>query len=83
MTENHFEQNHPAEFETRTDAYWLLNAGISGNWRTKNHTILFSISGNNVLNKNYYDHLSRFKDYGIHNIGRNIVVHMNVPFSIH
>lgn len=83
MTENHFKQNHPAQFETRTDGYWLLNAGINGNWRTKSRTIIFSITGNNILNKNYYDHLSRFKEYGIHNIGRNIVVHMNIPFSIH
>ena len=83
MTEDHFAQHHPAEFETPTASYWLLNAGINGNWQTKNRTIILSISGNNLLNKNYYDHLSRFKDYGIHNMGRNIVVHMSLPFFIH
>lgn len=83
MTENHFAQDHPAEFETTTAAYWLLNAGFSGNLEIKDRPLIFSISGNNLLNKNYYDHLSRFKDYGIHNIGRNIVLHMTIPFSIH
>jgi iron complex outermembrane receptor protein len=83
MAEEHFEQDHPAEFETPTDACWLLNAGIHGNWQTKSRTFMFSITGNNLLNRNYYDHLSRFKEYGIHNIGRNIIVHLNIPFTIH
>jgi iron complex outermembrane receptor protein len=79
--ENHFAQNKPAEFETPTAAYWLLNAGLSGNWHTKSGGIIFSVTGNNLLNKNYYDHLSRFKEYGIHNIGRNIVVRVTIPFT--
>ena len=83
ITEEHFVQDHPAEFETPTSAYWLLNAGINGNWKTKRRTFIFSITGNNLLNRNYYDHLSRFKEYGIHNIGRNIIVQLNIPFNIH
>ncbi len=83
ITEEHFAQDHPAEFETPTGAYWLLNAGVNGNWQTKDRTFIFSITGNNLLNRNYYDHLSRFKEYGIHNIGRNIIVHLNIPFNIH
>ena len=82
MTEEHFAQDHPAEFETLTAAYWLLNGGINGNWQTKDRTFIFSITGNNLLNENYYDHLSRFKEYGIHNIGRNIIVHLKIPFGI-
>jgi len=81
-TENHFAQTHPAEFETSTSSYWLLNAGINGSWHVKDRAIIFSITGNNILNKNYYDHLSRFKDYHIHNIGRNIVLNIQIPFSI-
>ena len=83
MAEEHFAQDHPAEFETPTDAYWLLNAGINGNWQTKKRTFIISVTGNNLLNTNYYDHLSRFKEYGIHNIGRNIIVHLNIPFTMH
>jgi len=81
--EEHFAQDHPAEFETPTDAYWLLNAGIHGNWQTKKRAFIVSLTGTNLLNRNYYDHLSRFKEYGIHNIGRNIIVHLNIPFTIH
>ncbi|HZJ60958.1 MAG TPA: TonB-dependent receptor, partial [Chitinophagaceae bacterium] len=66
ISEEHFVQDHPAEFETPTDAYWLLNAGIHGNWQTKSRTLVFSVTGNNLFNRNYYDHLSRFKEYGIH-----------------
>jgi len=83
MSEEHFAQEHHAEFETPTNAYWLLNAGVNGNWQTKSRTFIFSITGNNLLNRNYYDHLSRFKEYGIHNIGRNIIIHLTIPFTIH
>ena len=81
QAENHFAQNSPAQFETPTAAYWLLNVGLNGNWQTRSGGIIFSVTGNNLLNKNYYDHLSRFKEYGIHNIGRNIVVHITIPFT--
>jgi iron complex outermembrane receptor protein len=83
QAENRFSQKHPAEFETKTAAYCLLNAGFSGNFQTGSREIVFSITGNNLLNKYYYDHLSRFKDYGIHNIGINFVFHMSIPFTIH
>ena len=83
QAENHFAQRHPAEFETPTAGYWLLNAGLSGNWQTKTRSVTLSITGNNLLNTNYYDHLSRFKEFGIHNIGRNIVLHMNIPLITH
>jgi iron complex outermembrane receptor protein len=79
--EIHFKQDHPAIFESPTDDYWLLNAGVSGSLQTKNRLLQFTLTGNNLLNENYFDHLSRFKDYGIHNIGRNIVLHFNNPFS--
>jgi iron complex outermembrane receptor protein len=83
VAEEHFAQDHPGQFETPTDAYWLLNAGFNGNWQSKDRTFIFSITGNNLLNRNYYDHLSRFKEYGIHNIGRNIIIHLSIPFNIH
>ncbi|MEP6712521.1 MAG: TonB-dependent receptor, partial [Ferruginibacter sp.] len=75
-------QNHPAQFETPTTGYTLLNAGVSGVVYAGKNDITISIAGNNLLNKNYYDHLSRFKDYFIHNIGRNIAININIPFTI-
>jgi len=49
------------------------------------------VAGNNLLNKAYYDHLSRFKPgrlsdedttFGIYNQGRNITFGMNIPFTM-
>ena len=71
-----FDQNHPAQFETATNGYFLLNAGITGQLKK----ISLSLVCNNLLDKNYYDHLSRFKYYGIANMGRNIVIGMNIKF---
>lgn len=81
-TDHVFEQNHPARFETSTNAYILVNAG--GNIILHHHErdITISLAGNNLLDKNYFDHLSRFKEYGIHNIGRNISLNLNYPFLI-
>jgi iron complex outermembrane receptor protein len=71
-----FQQNHPAEFETSTADYFLINAGVTTDWRKMN----LSFTCNNLLNKTYYDHLSRFKYYGIANMGRNVVMAINYKF---
>ncbi|MDQ6755809.1 MAG: TonB-dependent receptor, partial [Bacteroidota bacterium] len=81
-TDNIFAQRHPAQFETPTAAYTLINSGGSFVFHTSERDISFSIAANNILNKNYYDHLSRFKEYGIHNIGRNISLNINYPFNL-
>jgi iron complex outermembrane receptor protein len=80
-TDSYFSQNHPAEFETATPGYNLLNAGASADFITNKKIINISIAANNILNKNYFDHLSRFKEYGIHNIGRNVVLNVHIPLQ--
>ena len=77
-----FAQDHPATIETRTKEYVLFNAGLGTHVITKSGEINISIACNNILKENYYDHLSRFKNYGIHNIGRNIVLNIKIPFNI-
>lgn len=81
-TDHVFAQNHPARFETSTNAYILVNAGGSLIFHHHEREITISLAGNNLLDKNYFDHLSRFKEYGIHNIGRNISLNLNYPFLI-
>jgi iron complex outermembrane receptor protein len=76
-----FAQNHPATNETRTAAYTLYNIGIGSSIALKKEIITCSIVCNNVLNTYYYDHLSRFKNYGFHNIGRNMVLNIHIPFN--
>jgi iron complex outermembrane receptor protein len=77
-----FAQNNPANHETKTDAYYLFNAGLGSHLMLKKQPINFSFICNNLLNATYYDHLSRFKYYGIHNIGRNIVLNIQIPFNL-
>jgi iron complex outermembrane receptor protein len=76
-----FAQDHPATHETKTDAYTLYNAGIGSSIAIKKEIITFNLICNNLLNEYYYDHLSRFKYYGFHNIGRNIVLNVHIPFN--
>lgn len=74
-----FEQNHPAPYETSTPGYYLLNASVGANFVFKKGGLNISVTGNNLLGAKYFDHLSRFKNYGIYNIGRNVVVNFSIP----
>jgi iron complex outermembrane receptor protein len=75
-------QNNPAMFETETDSYFLLNAGIGTNIKWANQMVALSVQANNLLNKTYIDHLSTLKGMGYYNIGRNISINLKIPFGI-
>ena len=89
---NYFKQNRvDEEFETPTAGYTLLNARLGTTIFAGKQPLKIYISGNNLLNKKYYDALSRFKpgrldqtdpDLGIYNPGRNITFGIYVPFLI-
>ena len=73
-------QGRVSTFEEKTDGYTLLN--LSGVWETQfldNELDIFW-SVNNVFDKEYYDHLSRLKTAGIHEMGRNISVGIKYNF---
>ena len=74
------QQNRTAIYEESTDGYSLLN--LSGTWMTSflgnDLNIFWSID--NVFDKEYYDHLSRLKTAGIHEMGRNISVGLKYNF---
>ncbi len=76
-----FAQNYVAPFEKKTPSYWLLNAGASTTIVKEKVSYVFTLAGNNLLNVAYYDHLSRFKNYGLLNIGRNIAVNIKIKFT--
>ncbi|WP_338359813.1 TonB-dependent receptor [Yeosuana marina] len=67
-----FAQNNTGAFETATSGYNLLSAGLGGSFKLFNKEALVSISGTNLTDKTYINHLSRFKTEGIYNMGRNI-----------
>jgi iron complex outermembrane receptor protein len=74
------QQNLLSASEKNTPAYTLLNAGLGLTFQQNNKKINLVVAGNNILNKAYYDHLSRFKNFGLLNIGRNIMVSINISF---
>ena len=73
-------QGRVSMFEEETDGYSILN--LSGNWMTSflenDLNIFWSV--NNVFDKEYYDHLSRFKTAGIEEMGSNISVGLKYKF---
>ncbi|MDI1354735.1 MAG: TonB-dependent receptor [bacterium] len=76
-----FAQNTPNQFETSTPAYKLLNASLGAEISTEKRVLTISVSGNNLLNELYYDHLSRYKYFGIYNIGRTINLNFKLQFN--
>lgn len=68
-------QHHTAPYEISTAKYTVWNA--SAQLLLKNQKWSFGLNINNILNTAYIDHLSRFKNYGLLNIGRNIIFNLN------
>lgn len=76
-----FEQNMVNQFETNSKAYQLINASIGGEYLIKQNKVFCSIALNNLSNETYYDHLSRFKYFGINNMGRNLNINLKYQFN--
>jgi iron complex outermembrane receptor protein len=75
------EQNRPAQFETSTPAYSLIDAGFGCSIPfSKNRAMQIDVCCNNLLDAKYYDHLSRYKAFGIYDMGRNICLNIYCPF---
>jgi iron complex outermembrane receptor protein len=93
--DNTFAQNNiffAYNTETATPGYTMINAGVGADFVNKNGTEIFSvnISGNNLGDVAYQNHLSRLKyapenlatgRMGVFNMGRNFSVKLNIPFS--
>jgi len=67
-----FKQSNISDFETPTNGYTLLGAGFGGVVTLFNNDLDVKISGSNLTDKTYINHLSRLKPDGIFNMGRNI-----------
>jgi len=90
--DNFFKQSKIDNFETASSGYTLLNAAVGTTFKlSKKQQITVYAAGKNLLNKAYYDHLSRFKPgrlsdedptLGIYNMGRNITFGVNIPFTL-
>lgn len=90
--DNFFKQSKVDAFESATSGYTLLNAAVGTTLKiNKKQDLTIYVAGRNLLNKAYYDHLSRFKPgrlseedptFGIYNAGRNVTFGFTLPFSI-
>ena len=72
-----FNQNKVSGFETKSNGYTLINLSFGGKVKLGKTAFDINLNGNNLLDKSYIAHLSRLKNDGIPNIGRNIVFGVN------
>ena len=78
---NHtFNQNNTSDFESQSKDYTLVNIGFGGEMNFGKRKVDVYFNANNLFDKNYIAHLSRLKNDGIPNIGRNIVLGLNFDF---
>jgi iron complex outermembrane receptor protein len=75
-------QNQPSPYESATNGYTLVNVGINADVKLSNQLINIGVSGNNIFDTQYFDHLSTLKPLGYFNEGRNICLSLKVPFGI-
>ncbi|MDB5013549.1 MAG: TonB-dependent receptor, partial [Daejeonella sp.] len=89
--DNVFKQDRIDIFETETKGYTLVNAAVGTTFMLKKQPLRINLSANNLLDKAYYDHLSRFKPgrldeanptVGYYNQGRNISLGFYLPFVV-
>ena len=68
--------------ETATPAYTLLNmsAGTDIVIKGKKRASIY-LMADNILDTVWQSHLSRLKEIGIYNMGRNITMKILIPFS--
>ncbi len=66
--------------ESQSPAYQLVNAGAGMVIHGKSTNYSLNLAVTNLLNEAYYDHMSRFKNYGLLNMGRNISINLKINF---
>lgn len=75
-----FDQNRSAPLEEDTPGYYLLGLNVGGNITVGKNTLDVYLSGSNLLNNTYLDHMSLFRPFGVNQLGRNIAVNVRIPF---
>ena len=75
-------QNRVDRNERMTDGYSIFEAGIGWNVELNGQPIKFQLSGQNLPNTFYFNHLSRYRLLNLPEQGRNITFSVKVPISI-
>lgn len=73
-------QNQVDRNEAETPAYHLFHATLSYQWEWLQSDWQLSISGQNLFNRAYLNHLSRYRLLNLPEQGRNIVVSLSLDF---
>lgn len=68
--------------ELRTEGFTIFEAGLGWQWHVKNLPLHFQLSGQNLGNAIYFNHLSRYRLLNLPEQGRNINLSLKVPFSL-
>ena len=66
--------------ETPTPAYFLLNTGVGTDLQWGKNWLTLRLTARNLLDLRYFDHLSRFKSYGIYEPGREVVLSARIAW---
>ena len=82
MLRSYLKQDKVASEEIATPAYGLVDAGVGSTINLFDLDFNVALNVTNLLDKKYYDHLSLLKSLGVLNMGRNISMALNVPFSL-
>ncbi|MCB0401256.1 MAG: TonB-dependent receptor [Flavobacteriales bacterium] len=77
-----FEQNQIDVYETPTLTYVLLNASVGAELMIGKQPLELNIGVTNLLDRKYFNHLSRLKQQGIYDMGRNVVVGLRIPIQV-
>lgn len=75
-------QNRVDRNERTTGGYSLFEAGIGWNVELNGQPIKFQLSGQNLTNTFYFNHLSRYRLLNLPEQGRNITLSVHVPLTI-
>jgi iron complex outermembrane recepter protein len=79
----YFAQDNVDTFETPTSGYFMLDASAGTRIRVSKQLWTLFISGSNLTNTRYFDHLSRLKELGVYNPGWGVTVGVVVPFGVY
>ena len=81
LAQNHIHSVN--DTETRTPSYTLWNAAAGTDIHVRGKKLLsVALTAHNIFNRAYQNHLSRLKEAGIYNMGRNIGVKVVVPITL-
>jgi iron complex outermembrane receptor protein len=67
--------------EQETGGYTLFDIGVGGELKIGGNEATVDLSVKNIFDRAYTNHLSRIKAYAL-DPGRNVIVHLSLPFSM-